>query len=89
MGFTERAVKEQKFLKEKYPLLWDKYGVLTGNICITEAEFKSSKEIRSEVFRLIAEKSDYSRYVLFRDYISDEEGELVMGYIVTSADYVE
>lgn len=92
MGFTKRALEEQKFLKEKYPKLWMKYDEYTGNICISEEEFRDNKELRDDVFKIIAEETcfsgKYGRYVMFRSSMSDEKNRSVPCYVVCEANEV-
>lgn len=89
MGFTDRAVEEQKFLISKYKKLWKYYDEYIGNICIPEKVYQSNQGIRWEIFSIISEKNEHSRYVMYRDLVPDEEGTLVPGYIVCSADFVD
>lgn len=90
MGFTKRALEEQKFLRENYPRLWTMYDEMTGLIAIPEVNFKNSPVVRDEVFSIIAEKTADSRYVMYREEIPREDGITYdWGYVICSADIVE
>lgn len=89
MGFTDRAKVEQSMLKYRFPNLYKYYDEYLGNICISDNVYRTSPEIRKEMQKLVEQKTEVSRYVMYRDLIPDEKGKTEMGWVLSQADIVE
>ena len=86
--FTEEAIKEQKFLKENYPRLYEKYDPYTGYILICDEDFRGA--VTKEAWGIIAETFENTRYVMYRSELADENGQMTKkGFVICQANIVD